>query len=316
MAKQRRGWIWLLAGVMLAAVAGLTTFRMVNEVASSAISSSLAETAAVQILVANQDIPVNTELTEEMFGLQDVPVYLAPPKAATSFDQVMGKVALSPISEGEFLLRTRFVDPLDPDAPLLYTVQKSDVLVAIPSNALMANLGLLSVGDHVDIAYTSDFLQSDILADAAQDLASNEDKGQKDVTVAVTFMSLQNLEVRALPSLAIGEDAAAVSNPEAIVLAVKPQDALILKYLVDIGASMDLFLRAPGDDTLTPLQPIDQQFLIERFQLQTGISIDFGSPAVATDPGSASSLVNTILNSGTGSVESPVGASEKPASTD
>ncbi len=35
-------------------------------------------------------------------------------------------------------------------------MDKSQVLMAIPSTALLGNLGMLKVGDRVDIAYTSD----------------------------------------------------------------------------------------------------------------------------------------------------------------
>ena len=55
--------------------------------------------------------------------------------------------------------------------------------------------------------------------------------------------------------------------PKAYVLALSPQDALILKYLKDAGAVMDLALRNRTDDGDHTAQPVDMNYLIDKFQL-------------------------------------------------
>ncbi len=74
-------------------------------------------------------------------------------------------------------------------------------------------------------------------------------------------------------------------HPDAVLVAVNPQDALVLKYLMDTGADMEMFLRAPGNDTLTPMLPVDQEYLINRFQLHLGAPVNFANvpmyPALA-----------------------------------
>ena len=52
------------------------------------------------------------------------------------------------------------------------------------------------------------------------------------------------------------------------LLILDPQDALLLKHLIDIGANFTLVLRAPNADQLFDLQPIISEYLIDRYQLE------------------------------------------------
>ncbi len=55
------------------------------------------------------------------------------------------------------------------------------------------------------------------------------------------------------------------------MLALAPQDALVLKHLKDTGAIFDLVLRAPTSTELFDTVPVTSEYLIERFQIQTTI---------------------------------------------
>jgi Flp pilus assembly protein CpaB len=277
MKKQRRGWIWLIAGVVLALVAGVMTFDTINDATTAAVKSSIQDSATTQVLVAAADILPNQLVTEDMVSIVEVPVYLAPLQAATSVDQVTNRIATSMIASGSFLIQEQLVNPADPNAPVLYTIDKDRILMAIPATALLGNLGFLKVGDRVDIAYTTD-LEVDVLNQANEQTVSDEDE-QKDTrsgdVIPVTFYSLQNVEIKGLAKYALGEESATITSPDALIVAVNPQDALVIKYLMDTGADMEMFLRAPGNDTLSPMQPVDQEYLINRFQLHLGEPVNF-----------------------------------------
>jgi hypothetical protein len=58
------------------------------------------------------------------------------------------------------------------------------------------------------------------------------------------------------------------SSPIALLLALAPQDALVLKSLKDSGANFDLVLRSPTSTELFETVPVTDQYLIERFQLE------------------------------------------------
>ena len=54
----------------------------------------------------------------------------------------------------------------------------------------------------------------------------------------------------------------------AYLLILNPQDALVLKQLIDIGGIFDMVLRAPSSDRLFDLQPVMSEYLIDRYQLE------------------------------------------------
>ncbi|MGC9356366.1 MAG: Flp pilus assembly protein CpaB [Anaerolineae bacterium] len=57
------------------------------------------------------------------------------------------------------------------------------------------------------------------------------------------------------------------SEIEPVTLLVTPQDALVLKYLQDMGADLDLVLRAAGDTTTVLTEPIMLRYILDRYQL-------------------------------------------------
>jgi Flp pilus assembly protein CpaB len=54
---------------------------------------------------------------------------------------------------------------------------------------------------------------------------------------------------------------------ELITLLVTPQDALILKYLYEIGADLDLALRAPNDSTYWITGVVWSRYILDRYQI-------------------------------------------------
>lgn len=266
---QRRGWIWLFAGILMALIAGLLTFRTINEVSNGAESERSDSAPTIQVLVAAQNIPPRQLIDQSMVQIQKVPVLLAPEGYIQSVEDILFKMSSVPIVAGEIMLRQRLTDPTDPESPVLYQISDNEVLISVPASAMLGQIGMLAVGDHIDIAYTVSY-----------DFNVNDDEEETtNAQPATTFLSLQNLEVKGLlrkqpPT----DDASTLLGPDAVLLAVSPQDALVLKHLIDIGAPMDIFLRAPGNEALSPVIPVDSQYLVDRFQLQ----IDTGQGIAAT----------------------------------
>lgn len=262
--KQKRGWLWLTSGILLALLAGLMTFQVVNRIAASAREESQNDIATVSVIVSTADIAPYVAINTGMVTLMDVPATIAPKDAIANIEDVVGMMTLAPVSLGEILVAPRLADPAHPDAPVLYTMNPNEVLITMPTSALAGQLGLLSVGMHIDIAYTSEFGYEDENGEVSND---------KTLT---SFLSLQNLEIKGLMSRAVAREGI-VPVPDAILLSVDPQEALILKYLLDSGAPMDLLLRAPGNNALMTVSPVDEQYLIDYFQLEIDAPLDLAS---------------------------------------
>lgn len=52
---------------------------------------------------------------------------------------------------------------------------------------------------------------------------------------------------------------------QAVILVVSPQDALVLKALVELQANIDLALRRPGDDAVISTDSVSQDYIIARY---------------------------------------------------
>ncbi len=60
---------------------------------------------------------------------------------------------------------------------------------------------------------------------------------------------------------------------EPVTLLVSHQDALVIKYLLEIGADIDLAVRALGDESLALTEPVWLRYILDRYQI----------PAVSSD---------------------------------
>ncbi len=53
--------------------------------------------------------------------------------------------------------------------------------------------------------------------------------------------------------------------PRALLLAIDPQDALVLKYMKDVGATVDMVLRAPGAEGEFAVDPVNLDYVINGY---------------------------------------------------
>jgi len=99
-------------------------------------------------------------------------------------------------------------------------------------------------------------------------------KGLEDIQVgANTVTVLQDQPVAAVIYGSSGQGGveqvtASRGAPQAILVAVEPQDALMLKFYRDWGASLDFALRSPAAEGLFDVVPVDIEYLLERFQIR------------------------------------------------
>jgi len=139
--------------------------------------------------------------------------------------------------------------------------------VTLHSDDLLSTLALVQPSDHVDILYSLQIPKPG--TDSGSGAASSEQLatfGSLEDVVVVSVMSSASASTPAVAG-ASTSGAPAGGTPKAYVLALSPQDALILKYLKDAGAVMDLALRNRTDDGDHTAQPVDMNYLIDKFQL-------------------------------------------------
>ena len=202
-----------------------------------------------------------------------MPVATAPEGAVSAVADAIGKMTLVDLYPGEIILAQRLVDPnvTSGDGRQALVVAGEDVLMAFPADDLMSRTGVLKPGDHVDLLFTLDFPATGVAAAAAAGgFRSRRRWGAGQEKEKATFNLLQNLTIAAIVAGKAAEGGTENTAPEAILLTVSPQDALVLKHVKDAGGVLDIVVRAPGNESPSDAEPVDLDYIINRYRIPVG----------------------------------------------
>lgn len=263
-----RGLLWLLAGLIVAFLAAIVAYLTLSRASEMASGQVTIEGANRPVVVVTQRVQVRTVLSAELVTTLDLPVEAIPDDAATEIADVIGKLTMVELYPGEVVLAPRLIDPnvVSGDGRVAVALAEDQVLMAVPATDLLSSVAVLKPGDQVDILVSMPFPNAESLGAASEE--SVEEK-----TELVTYILLQNITVAALPGaeLAGAEDTKAAGKPptppQALLVTLSPQNALILKYALDAGAIQDVVLRAPGADQEWSTEPIDVDYIIDAYQI-------------------------------------------------
>jgi pilus assembly protein CpaB len=248
--------------------------------------------ATEKILVANRDFAVGDLVKEGDVRVVDMPVEFIPRDVVRDVEEVIERIVKVPLISGEMILKHHLADPTNISHDIGFTMSDNKVMMAFPASDLISSLNILQRGDLVDI-YVTISKEVEVVEGGSEgspsaepDLANIEE--QETVNRTLTFDAMQATEISAViadiqyeqgnyTSVPLDEDGEAPASTEtfpstvrvkAYLLILNPQDALLLKHLVDTGAIFDFVLRAPTSDQLFDLQPVMEEYLIDRYQLE------------------------------------------------
>ncbi len=288
--NRRKGWLWIVGGIVLALLAGVVVFMMVARTGtpSGQVLAPGATGPQVRVVVAARDIPQHTVIAKADLSVKGVSAEAVPDEALLDgVEGAVGKIAERTISAGEVIVSDVLASytpgsgekvsftTLGSQAVLAHEDQ---VLFAIPPLDLMSTK-FLEIGNHVDVLVSLE-------QEAEGEMPRGQSEGEADQgsppKKLVTAYTIQDAEVAAIkyapvqvsesgPQLPGGgeEGAAEPSNGirQGLLVALDPQDALILKHLMDRGAMLDIALRSPTNDQLFDTQPVDEEYLYDRYRL-------------------------------------------------
>jgi len=255
----RRGGIWYLAGLLLALIAGVVAVLALRQ----AVPTAPAETTRPvtrPVIVAAQDIGSRQIVPFDALEARDYLIEDIPSGAIFRVEDAAGKFTLAPITAGQPMLAQSLASPPSGSTgSITSTIQLSALLpedkiaVSIPADDLLTQSGDIGIGDHIDL------LASIVVVGAEEGEA-----GQ------VTMMNIQNA-----PVVKVLEDAKQAANAEeaatqpreivGLVIAVDPQDAVILKYFLDSNARISIGLRSTELTSTADVLPVTVNFLANRY---------------------------------------------------
>jgi Flp pilus assembly protein CpaB len=290
---KRRGWIWIGGGIFLALLAGVLVFLVIVRATAPSGQALMPqdEGPRVRVVVSAREIPRHTVIEATDISVKGVPAGAVPDEAMLDgVEGVVGKIAQRNISAGEVIVAGALATytPGTGEEVAFTTLgdrvvvaRENEVLFAIPPLDLMSTEFLVE-GNHVDVMVS---LPQETKGPAPRSASAEEDAQEEAGGAAqelLTAYTIQNAQVAAVkydapdvskgapPVPGGGEGSEADSSNgvrQALLVALDPQDALVLKHLIDKGAMIDVALRAPTSEQFFDTQPIDRDYLFDRYRL-------------------------------------------------
>ncbi|MBS4032431.1 MAG: Flp pilus assembly protein CpaB [Clostridiales bacterium] len=146
----------LLLSLVLAMLAGVSVFRYLNDVENTAKAAA----NLVPVVVAKEDIPARTKLTEAMFTVIEVPKDFRHANAVIDKNQIKGTFAADRLLSGEQVLSSRLVFE-DSKNGLSYKISPGHRALTIPVGTVTGVAGYILPGDKVDVVLTIDVTEGD-----------------------------------------------------------------------------------------------------------------------------------------------------------
>jgi Flp pilus assembly protein CpaB len=288
--RARTGIILAAIGILLA----ISGIFVINSIVRRSLSPLPAATQPPPIteavVVTTHDIALGTVLKPADLTTIDLPVGFAPAQALRSVDTAAGRITKIQLVGGEMVMPHHLADPTNVQHDLAFVIEDSQVLMAFPATDLMSSINILQRGDLVDVLAS---IAEPVLPQQAGINPQTGEQTQSEDTL-FTFDALQRVQISAMiveivqsrssggtlssgSSSLIGEGGTPQPTPtpapsqvqtKSVLLALSPQDALVLKHLKDAGATFDIVLRAPSSSQLFEAQPVSPQYLMDRYKLE------------------------------------------------
>jgi pilus assembly protein CpaB len=278
----RLGILIAVVGGAFVLLGGFLLTRIVAQFLAPPAPTPVAQPLTRQVVVASHDLPIGAYLRHEDLTTLSFPLETIPREAMSEIDAVVGRMTKTNMVSGEMVMNHHLVDPNAVNHDLAYQLDDSMVLMAFPALDLMSRLSIIQRGDTIDVLVS---LEQEIPVSEYQ-LAEETALVQEEpetITRLLTFSAFQKVSITAMvvdiitqqgSTGATGAQQAAATpgpsdiNVKAYLLALSPQDALVLKHLLDSGAIFDFVLRSPTSTEIFNTTPVVPEYLIDRYELE------------------------------------------------
>lgn len=217
---------------LLAISSGLLAAAGVTQMRSNSLASEIAK-----VLVVKKSISRGVRIDLEHLESRDIPKEFVHVGMASSVDQVVGRVAIASMVQGEFVMNSKLTTSKASGgiAALIPAGMRAKSISAVsPADRVS---GLLDVGDHVDVLLTRSI------------------PGESRGVVGVAETLLQNIEVLAIDRVVESKSSKSTVSPpsrnepksSSITLLVTPEQASLLSLAQREGV-LSFSLRNPEDE--------------------------------------------------------------------
>ena len=275
MSKKAKPIFIILAGLILVAIGIFASLLLIRRSQAAQVSEEVnAEVVKTTVVVLTKDLFLGTRIESADVTLASVPIEIAPRDVMTNLEDVVGRIVKTDLVQGEMVLLHNLADPTNNTYDLSFVLADDHVLMAFPAEDLLSRENMVKRGDIVDIFAT--FTEE---VKTVGDTGTTDENAEPELRT-FTVDTMQNLSITALileviqgdsdPALLGTGGGTTTTAPDirAYLLALNPQDALILKHLKDTDATFDFVLRSPTSNIHFDLTPVTEEYIIEFYGLE------------------------------------------------
>lgn len=222
--------------LILAVVFGILSAYMIYDYLNK-VEQSLTNVQYGEVVVASGDIGAKTLIAGDMIQVKKVPVEYIHPQAVTKKEEAIGKLTLSPLIQGEQVLKKKISGQNDAKNGLAYIIPPGKRAVTVPIDEVSGIAGLIRPGDRVDVAATVNIPDS---------------SGTKEIPYSLVV--LQDITVLAVGKTMDDKDAKNQLESKTLTLAVTVEQSRPL-ILASQKGNIRLMLRYPADDSTVYTTP-------------------------------------------------------------
>ncbi len=147
--------VYLIA-VVFALIAGFATYMFAKHIDEK---TTIKDVEMVAVVVAAQDIPENTQITEEMLNNEETPYFVTKnvvkenmaPDAVSDKTELLDSVTVDPIYNGEQINKKRVESKDGEDVALSFKLSPDMVAYSFRAQEITGVDGYISEGDTVDV---------------------------------------------------------------------------------------------------------------------------------------------------------------------
>jgi pilus assembly protein CpaB len=290
--RHRTGLVFIVAGVLLAAATTLLVIRLIDQMNQASRNA----VRQVYVVTSNRDIPDQMVVGADALVVKPFPADFTPLGAVGSVEQAIGKFANGFIAKDQVILARQLVT-VPPVVTLSNRIPPGKVAVWLPIPEVLASTNVLQPGDRIDILLSvplgSGTGGSDPTAGPIGSPLSTQTTlqnievfriGQEELNLnaamngtpagqaPATVQTGQNGQTASGSQSAPGQRSASGAN-KAVGFLVDHQDAVIIKFVKDVGGTIDLVLRSAEEQQIVRTDAVTMDALADRFRFRVPQSL-------------------------------------------
>ena len=287
----KRGRILIFLGLILGVATAAAAFYVLQGTQEEAVVPT--EAPKQKVLVALQNIGQANMIDPAVVELREFEQPQVPPDAVLSTADVAGKLAAENIVQGQIIRRDMLTDKktiVEKGINASFLIPPGKVAVAFPIDQLSSVAYALNAGDSIDMLITIELISVDPETQIKEPFPIEDEGGElsgpefQQIPRMVTQLTLQDVTILKIgrwgempvePSMP--EEKGQTPAPEAkttpqdsptiMTVLVDQQDALVLKFARESGASIDFALRGMNDHDIMTTEPVTLDYMIRRFNI-------------------------------------------------